>query len=172
MDATARSSVVSSESIAPRITFDVSPIMKYIIPAVSLIIAASLQAEDTWDILPGSAFGDGWELVLPATDGVSIPLTYINRLLPHQPIVTIDVIEWASSKAARFAFEKKFSGPYTAQEFKKCTDMTDAYDSIPPAQNKRYILIGKYWLTVEQVGGKDNRKIFIEKYLALLKKNG
>ena len=144
--------------------------LKYIIPAVFLVLAASTHAEVP-DILPGSAFGEGWELVLPAKIGESRVPTYVNRSLPYQPVVTINVIEWASSKAARFAFDKKFGGPFAAQEFRKCADMTDAYDSSPPAQNKRYILIGKYWLTVEQVGEKDDRKIFIEKYFALLKKH-
>ncbi len=121
-------------------------------------------------VLPASEFGEGWELTQHNNTGTSSSPNYINRSLPHQPVVMINIISFASAVAAKEKWDKKFSAPGASEYVKKVDDMSDAYDYLPPAHNKRFILIKNYWLTIEQVGEKDDRGVFIQKYYAHLKR--
>lgn len=87
------------------------------------------------------------------------------------------IIDFKTPVAARARWDKKFGGAYAATRVKKVEGIADAFDSVPPPEMKnfphmrRYMLIGRYWLTVEEVSKTDDRKIFIEKYSELIKKH-
>lgn len=145
--------------------------MKPIALFASLILTATAHAGSASQlVLPASDFGAGWELSQPIIIGDSAAANYINRLLPHQPVVMVNIISFPSAKIAKERWDKKFGTPEAAKVVKKAKDMPEAYDYIPPAHNKRFILLGNHWLTVEQVGSKDDRAPFIQKYYELLKK--
>lgn len=151
--------------------------MKLLLFLVLLFRGATAEASDLSKIIiPGNAFGADWELTQPNLFGDAAAPGYINRKLPHQPMVFVNIIRFKTPEAARKQWDKKFSGPDVATFFKKVEGMVDAYDNILPPQMKdlphlkRFLLFRSYWLTVEQVGDKDERKIFIEKYSEVIKK--
>jgi hypothetical protein len=127
-------------------------------------------------ILSGKTFGEDWELTQPNLMGKSAAPSYINRKLPNQPMVMVNIIGFATPDAARAQWERKFGTPEAATLAKKVEGMPDAFDNVPPPEMKdfphlkRFMLIGRYWLTVEQTGSKDYRKVFIEKYYETIKK--
>ena len=130
-----------------------------------ILLAITANAEDLSElVLPGDAFGADWELTQPNLLGNSASPNYINRKLAHQPVVMVNIIDLKTSEAARALWEKKFGVPEAEAIVKKVEDLPDAYDYIPPAHMKRFILMGRYWLTVEQVGDKDDRSPFIKAY--------
>jgi hypothetical protein len=126
-------------------------------------------------ILPGNTFGADWELTQPNLIGNSAAPNYVNRKLPNQPVVMVNIIGFATPDAARAQWERKFGTPEAAKLAKKVEGMPDAFDNVPPPEMKdfphlkRFMLIGRYWLTVEQIGEKDYRKVFIEKYSETIK---
>jgi hypothetical protein len=152
--------------------------MKAHSPLALLLSAIIAQASDLSKlILPGKNFGADWELTQPNLLGNSATPSYINRKLPHQPVVMVTIIEFKTPEAARAQWEMKFGAPGAATLFKKVEGMADAYDNVPPPEMKdfphmkRFMLFGPYWLIVEQVGNKDERGIFIEKYMEIMKKS-
>lgn len=151
--------------------------MRLLILIAPLLCAISAHAGDLAKvILPGNAFGADWELSQPNLIWNSAAPNYINRKLPDQPVVMVNIIGFASTEAARAQWERKFGTPEAATLVKKVEGMADAFDNVPPPEIKdiphlkRFMLIGRYWLTVEQIGKKDYRKVFIEKYYETIKK--
>lgn len=137
-----------------------------------ILFAICAQAGDLSKlVLPAKTIGPDWELTQPNLLGSAAAPNYINRKLPHQPVVMVNIIDFKNAKAAKAQWEKKFGGSEAAALIKKVGDLPDAYDYVPPAQRKRFMLIGRYWLTVEQVGDKDDRKAFMEKYYEHVKKS-
>jgi hypothetical protein len=137
-----------------------------------ILIVIPAQAGDLAKlVLPGKTFGPDWELTQPNLLGNAAAPNYINRKLPHQPVVMVNIIDFQTPEAARAQWKKKFGGPEAATIVKKVDELPDAYDYVPPAQMKRFMLIGRFWLTVEEVGDKDDRKPFIEKYYEHIMKN-
>jgi len=143
-----------------------------------LLFSVAAQAGDLSKlVLHGKTFGPDWELTQPNLLGSAAAPNYINRKLPHQPVVMVNIIELKTPEAARTQWEKKFGGPDAAKLVKKVEGLADAYDNVPPSEMKdfphmkRFMLFGRYWLTVEQMGNKDDREMFIEKYSELIKKN-
>ncbi len=143
-----------------------------------ILFVISAQAGDLSKlVLPAKTFGPDWELTQPNLLGNAAAPNYINRKLPHQPVVMVNIIDFKTAKDAKAQWEKKFGGPEAAALVKKVEGMADAYENVPPPEMKqslhlkRFMLIGHYWLTIEQVGDKDERKVFIEEYYTHIKKN-
>jgi len=143
-----------------------------------LLFVVTAQADDLSKlVLPGKTFGVDWELTQPNLLGSAASPNYINRKLSHQPVVIVNIIDFKTPDVARAKWEKKFGGAAAATLVKKVDGMADAYDNISPPEMKnfphmkRFMLFGRYWLTVEQIGNKDDRGIFIDKYSELIKKS-
>lgn len=138
--------------------------------ATAMLVNAARAGDLGKLVLPAKAFGPDWELTQPNLLGNAVAPNYINRKAPHQPVVMINIIDFRTPEAAEAQWKKKFGGPDAAKIVKKVDDLPDAYDYVPPAHMKRFMLIGRYWLTVEQVGDKDDRKVFLDQYYEHIKK--
>lgn len=127
-------------------------------------------AELTDLVLPGEAFGKGWELTQRNMIGSAVAPNYVNRTRTDQPVVMVNVIAFPSVQEAKNSLERKVNDPGVKQFVKKLGDLPVTYEQIIGVHRKRHILIQNYWLTVEQIGRQDDRNIFIQKYAELLKK--
>jgi hypothetical protein len=152
--------------------------MKLLNLLAPILFAITAQAGDLAKLfLPGKTFGTDWELTPPPYVWNAATLCYTNGKLPNQRTVLVNIREFSTPEAARAQWEKKFGGPQAATLVEKVEGIPDAYDNIPPEEMKqiphlkRFILIGNYWLTVEQVSVTDDRKVFIEKYYEHIKKH-
>jgi hypothetical protein len=146
--------------------------MKY--PASLLILFCSVAfgsaAEVKNLVLPGQVFGPGWELTQPNLLGSSAAPNYINRTRTNQPVVMVNIIAFASAADARTRMQQKFSTPEAKKLAKQLPGLPEAFEQKDEKYLKRYVLLGQYWLTVEQIGDKDERGPFIQKYTEHLKK--
>ena len=115
-------------------------------------------------ILDGTAFDGNWKLSQPNIIGESAAPNYIDRTQAHQPVVMIQIIHFASKEAAKKKMDALLANEESKQYFKKIAGDREEYEKTADGQRKRFILIGRYWLTVEQVGDKDDREQFIQKY--------
>ena len=156
--------------------------MKYITSLLGLFLtlfqihAAEIKAL----ILPGAVFGKGWELSQPnIIESSALPKglksaaapNYLNRSQTNQPVVMVNIMSFPSAQAAKERLQQKFGTAEAKQHVKKLSDEPETYEQTYEAHRKRFILIHNYWLTVEQIGDRDDRTIFIEKYTQYLKKH-
>jgi hypothetical protein len=123
-------------------------------------------------ILPGDAFGAGWELTQSNIIGSTASPNYINRALSDSPIVMIQVISLSSEKEARERLENKMQSPQYKEHAKKLSDEPMSYEQVSANHKRRYVVIKNYWLTVDQTGDRDDRSAFIEKYTEIIKNKG
>jgi hypothetical protein len=75
-----------------------------------VLFTISAQAGDLSNIvstlvLPAKNFGADWEMNQPVQVGNSIAPIYINRKLPHQPVVTVSIIDFKTPEAAKARWE-------------------------------------------------------------------
>lgn len=148
--------------------------MKTIITLALLILNLGViqGAEIKSLVLPGNLFGRGWELTQPNMKGSSAAPNYINRALPSSPIVSIQIIALSSETDAKERLERKMGSDGYKQHVKKVSEDPIAYEQNALGLKRRYVLIKNYWLTVDQMGDRDDRADFIQKYTEHLKKNG
>jgi hypothetical protein len=112
-------------------------------------------------VLPGEAFGKGWELTQRNIIGSAAAPNYVNRARTDQPVIMVNVIAFPSAQIAKESLERKVGGPGASRYVKKLGAQPTAYEQINGNHRKRYVLIQNYWLTVEQIGQQDDRNIFI-----------
>ena len=148
--------------------------MKKLITLVLLVLSIeTAQSADIKNlILPSNAFGAGWELTQPNIIGSSAAPNYINRTLPKSPIISIQIISFPSEANAKERLEKKMGSAGYKEHVKKVSEDPIAYEQDAEGLKRRYVLIKNYWLTVDQVGDRDDRADFIQKYTEHIKKNG
>ncbi len=148
--------------------------MKKLITLALLVFCAgtALCADIKKLILPSAAFGDGWELTQPNILGASATPNYINRALPNSPIVLIQIISFTSEANAKERLERKMESAGYKEHVKKLSGNPLAYEQDAGGLKRRFVLIKNYWLTVDQVGDRDDRADFIKKYTEHIRKNG
>lgn len=148
--------------------------MKNLITLALLVfsLGTALSADIKNLILPGSAFGAGWELTQPNIIGASAAPNYINRSLPNSPMVSIQIISLPSKENAKERLERKMESAGYKGHVKKVSGDPLSYEQDADGLKRRYVLIKNYWLTVDQVGEGDDRVDFIKKYTEHIQKNG
>jgi hypothetical protein len=145
----------------------------YTIIAASLLALGTVYSAEIKDlVLPGESFGDGWELTQPNIIGSAAAPNYINRSLEGNSVVSIQIITFPSPEAAKEKLEKKVGSEGYKEHVTKVNSDPLSYEQDAMGLKRRYILIKNYWITVDQMGKRDDRAIFIEKYTEHVAKNG
>jgi hypothetical protein len=144
-----------------------------------VLLAITAQAGDLSKlILPANAFGEGWELTQSKVHESKADLEYINRKLPNSPRILVEIYEFQNPNEARAIWETKLRDPNFSSLIKKVEGDADTYECVPHAETskeesmmKRFMLRGRFFLTIAQHGNKDDRGIFIDKYAEHIKRN-